>query len=89
MASASTRSFADAPEGGAPTLDDELAWITAAIVGAGLTPWWVDLTNADHDLAVGRAIVPGLEMLNDIAGFTPGPRALAAMAPTRSMVATG
>ena len=88
VASASTRSFADAPDAAGPTLEDELVWITDAIVGAGLVPWWVDLTDIGHDIAVGRAIVPGLEMLNDIAGFTPGPRALAAAARPPSMVAT-
>ena len=59
----------------------------ATLAEVGLAAWWVDLIEGDRGLAVGRAIVPGLEMLNDIAGFTPGPRALAALAPPRRMIA--
>ncbi|GAA1662256.1 YcaO-like family protein [Kribbella alba] len=59
------------------TLEGDLALVVDELGRHGLEAWWVDLTMPGIGVAVGRAVVPGLEMLNDVAHYTPGPRARA------------
>jgi ribosomal protein S12 methylthiotransferase accessory factor len=50
----------------------------AGLVGAGVEQVIaVDLRKAGLDIAVVRVIIPGLESVDDVPGFVPGPRARA------------
>lgn len=70
------RSFRDAPDRAGETLDDDVAWEIDRLRAAGLSQIVaVDLTRPELGIPVVRAVVPGLEPLHDIPGFTPGARA--------------
>jgi ribosomal protein S12 methylthiotransferase accessory factor len=79
MSLTAARDFADLPDLSADTLEDELEAALRALAIRELQPWWVDLARPDVGVAVGRAVVPGLEQLNDVTGYTPGARAVAAI----------
>ena len=69
------RSFAAVPNCSTPTLEGDFAALLSALNMRGLEPCWVDLAQPEIGLAVGRVLVPGLELLNDVEHYRPGARA--------------
>jgi YcaO-like protein with predicted kinase domain len=69
----------------APTIDhgsqeEDVAWILARLRRVGLDEVLVvDLSREGIDIPVVKVVIPGLEVSPDMAGYTPGPRARAAM----------
>jgi ribosomal protein S12 methylthiotransferase accessory factor len=70
-----SRAHTDLPELATCTLEADLDAVLGALTARGFTPWWVDLGRPDVGIAVGRAVVPGLEQLTDVSGYEPGARA--------------
>ena len=62
------------------SLEGDRKLVVALLQARGLHPCWVDLGQPDIGVAVGRAVVPGLEPPSDVAAYHPGPRARAALA---------
>ena len=71
--------LAELPELSTATLEDDLQAVVCALVTRGFDPWWIDLGQPGTDVAVGRAVVPGLEPPTDVSGYAPGARARAAV----------
>ena len=70
------RSFYDAPDHLGETLDDDVAWEIDRLRASGLhQAVAVDLTRPELEIPVLRMVIPGLEPLYDIPGYTPGARA--------------
>ena len=76
-ASQCRRSFAAVPDCSTPTLEGDFAALLSALNDRGLEPCWVDLAQPEIGLAVGRVLVPGLELLNEVEHYRPGVRARA------------
>lgn len=74
---AAHRSFAELPDRSTRSLEGDLDAVVTELLRQGFHPYWVDLTQPHIGAAVGRAIVPGLELLNDVEDYRPGPRARA------------
>ena len=69
--------FQDCPTFSTQSFDDDLALLLNKLNGAGLTQVViVDLSRDEYDLAVVRAIIPGLEAPHDDTDYVPGSRAL-------------
>jgi ribosomal protein S12 methylthiotransferase accessory factor len=66
--------LAGLPELSTATLEDDLQAVVGVLVTRGFDPWWIDLGQPGTDIAVGRAVVPGLEPPTDVSGYTPGAR---------------
>ncbi|WP_264211446.1 YcaO-like family protein [Leisingera thetidis] len=74
-----TDRFQKTPSFSSPSFEDDLAWLLERLVDAGMTQvLTVDLSRPGLDIAVVRAVIPGLEAPHDDADFMPGHRALAA-----------
>ncbi|WP_462186870.1 YcaO-like family protein, partial [Frankia sp. CcWB2] len=73
------RDVSDLPDLSTSTLERDLEAVVSALVTRGFDPWWVDLSRPDTGVAVGRAVVPGLEPPSDVSGYRPGARARAAV----------
>lgn len=72
------RAFASAPSHPNPTFADDLELILARLRAAGLSEAVVvDLSKPEFGVPVVRVVVPGLEILHDIPGYSPGARARA------------
>ena len=74
---AARRAFGDLCDLSTQTLEQDLDIIIAALLRLGFEPCWVDLTKPGIGIPVGRAMVPGLELLNDVETYRPGDRARA------------
>ncbi len=60
------------------SLDEDLTLICDKLASAGIEQVVVvDLSRAEFDIPVARVIIPGLEPLDEIPGYQPGPRARA------------
>jgi ribosomal protein S12 methylthiotransferase accessory factor len=71
--------FATVPTRVAPTFSEDLAWARANLLARGIARVAVvDLSMAKVPVRVVKVIVPGLEALADVPGYTPGERARAA-----------
>ena len=58
------------------TFEDDLAWLLDRLASAGMNQVLsVDLSRPELDIAVVRAIIPGLEAPHDDPDYLPGPRA--------------
>jgi ribosomal protein S12 methylthiotransferase accessory factor len=76
------RRYGAAPSWTAPTLQQDLDFVLACLAKVGLQQIiWVDLTQPEFGIPVGRAVVPGLEgpWTPVGGGYTPGLRARAVM----------
>ncbi|WP_437563630.1 YcaO-like family protein [Sorangium sp. So ce542] len=72
------RDFRDIPSGGGDTLDEDVARALDGLRSAGIDRVIVvDLSKTGLGVAVVRVIIPGLESVDDVPGFVPGPRARA------------
>ena len=70
------RSFLDAPDRRGEAFEDDVAWEIDRLRAAGIDQVIaVDLTKPELGIPVVRVVIPGLEPLNDIPGYTPGVRA--------------
>ncbi|WNG37765.1 hypothetical protein F0U61_31815 [Archangium violaceum] len=70
------RRFQDVPTFEGDSFDEDLAWELERLRSAGLRQVVVvDLTKRELGIPVVRVIIPGLEPLHDIPGYTPGARA--------------
>ena len=79
MSMSADHALAELPELSTATFEDDLRAVVCALAARGFEPWWVDLGQPGTDLAVGRAVVPGLEPPTDMSGYVPGARARAAL----------
>lgn len=71
----STAQFETAPDHHSPDLLGDLQWVIDRLAGAGFgSALFVDLTDADLEIPVVRALVPGLEPKPGGAGYRPGKR---------------
>ncbi|KYF57212.1 hypothetical protein BE04_46580 [Sorangium cellulosum] len=72
------RDFRHIRSGGGDTLDEDVARALDGLRSAGMDRVIVvDLSKTGLDVAVVRVIIPGLESVDDVPGFVPGPRARA------------
>ncbi|QSQ28278.1 YcaO-like family protein [Pyxidicoccus parkwayensis] len=70
------RSFRDAPDFRSETFNEDAAFLLEHVRAVGVREVIVvDLTRPHLGIPVVRVIAPGLEPLNDIPGYVPGPRA--------------
>jgi YcaO-like protein with predicted kinase domain len=70
------RSFRDSPSFDGPTIDQDVAHALAELRASGVEEVIVvDLSLPGIDVPVVRVVIPGLEMMHDVPGYTPGPRA--------------
>jgi YcaO-like protein with predicted kinase domain len=70
------RSFLDAPTHETSSFDEDVGWELDRLRAAGLSQVVVvELTKREFGIPVVRAVVPGLEALDDIPGYVPGARA--------------
>jgi ribosomal protein S12 methylthiotransferase accessory factor len=70
------RSFRDAPDHAGETFEDDLGWLLERLHASGLSQVVVvDLTRREIGIPVVRVVIPGLEPLDDVPGYTPGSRA--------------
>ncbi len=70
------RRFQDVPTFEGDSFDEDVAWELERLRAAGLRQVVVvDLTKRELGIPVVRVIIPGLEPLHDIPGYTPGARA--------------
>jgi len=67
------------PDLATDTLEGDRDLVVALLRARGLHPCWVDLGQPGIGVAVGRAVVPGLEPPSDPAAYQPGRRARAAL----------
>lgn len=73
-----TRRYRDVANFEADTFDADVRHLAAQLAAAGLgVPIIVDLTRPQLPIAVVRVLVPGLEAMYDMPGYTPGQRAKA------------
>ncbi|EEE35845.1 YcaO-like family protein [Rhodobacteraceae bacterium KLH11] len=76
--SATTQSFADCPSYVTGTFSDDLTLLQTRLAAAGMDQVvTVDLSRPEIDIAVVRAVIPGLEAPHDDPDFIAGPRARA------------
>jgi ribosomal protein S12 methylthiotransferase accessory factor len=76
-----TRRFGDAPTWRGETFEADVAWELERLTACGMTQVVVvDLTRREFGVPVVRVVIPGLETLHDIPGYTPGARARSALA---------
>lgn len=68
------------PDLATASLEDDRDIVVARLRAQGLHPCWVDLRQPEIGVAVGRAVVPGLEPPSDLAAYQPSARARAALA---------
>lgn len=68
------------PELATDTLESDRDLVVGLLQERGLCPCWVDLSQPGIGVAVGRAVVPGLEPPSEIAAYQPGARAWRALA---------
>lgn len=72
------RNFQEIPECAGETFEADIERAVAGLVKAGVEEVIaVDLRKPGLDIAVVRVIIPGLESVDDVPGFVPGPRARA------------
>lgn len=70
------RSFLDAPDHAGETFEDDLGWLLGRLHASGLRQAIVvELTRREIGIPVVRVVIPGLEPLDDVPGYTPGARA--------------
>ena len=70
------RRFQDIPTFEGDSFDEDLAWALQRLRAVGLNQVVVvELTKRELGLPVVRVIIPGLEPMHDIPGYTPGARA--------------
>jgi YcaO-like protein with predicted kinase domain len=75
-----TGRYSDIPTFEAETFDADVKHLTSRLKASGLgAPLIVDLTRPQLPIAVVRVLVPGLEAMYDMPGYTPGQRAKAAV----------
>jgi ribosomal protein S12 methylthiotransferase accessory factor len=75
------RSFSAGLTWSATSLDDDVAWELDRLRAVGLDEVLVvDLTKERYGIPVVRVVIPGLESIHEIAGFSPGARARAVIA---------
>jgi ribosomal protein S12 methylthiotransferase accessory factor len=68
--------FGDVPTFHGEHLEDDVAWELQRLVGAGIEQVVVvELTRPEIGIPVVRVVIPGLEPLDDVPGYVPGPRA--------------
>lgn len=80
LALPATVSFADMPDTDHATVDEDVAWICAALQEAGLRQIIVmNLTRPDLNIPVMKVVVPYLEATAELAGYVPGRRARSVM----------
>ncbi|WP_420583716.1 YcaO-like family protein [Ruegeria sp.] len=73
---AADQRFADCPSNATGSFDDDLALLRHQLAQAGISQVvTVDLSRPDYDIAVVRAVIPGLEAPHDDSDYLPGPRA--------------
>lgn len=73
-----TRRYLDVPTFEADTFDADVRHLAARLQAVGLgAPIVVDLSRQRLPIAVARVLVPGLEAMFDMPGYTPGQRAKA------------
>lgn len=71
-----SRSFLDAPDHAGDTFEDDLGWLLGRLHASGLSQVVaVDLSKREIGIPVVRVVIPGLEPLDDVPGYTPGLRA--------------
>jgi ribosomal protein S12 methylthiotransferase accessory factor len=63
------------PDLATDSLESDRDLVVAMLQARGLHPCWVDLTQHESGIAVGRALVPGLEPPSELAAYKPGVRA--------------
>jgi ribosomal protein S12 methylthiotransferase accessory factor len=68
------------PDVATDSLEGDRDLVVGLLRARGLHPCWVDLRQPGIGVAVGRAVVPGLEPPSDLAAYHPGARARAALA---------
>jgi ribosomal protein S12 methylthiotransferase accessory factor len=72
------RDFRDIPSRAGGSFDEDIARALDGLRAAGIERVIVvDLSKAGLDIRVVRVIIPGLESVDDVPGFVPGPRARA------------
>ncbi|MGK3983555.1 YcaO-like family protein [Sorangium sp. So ce136] len=70
------RAFHDAPNHAGETFEDDLAWQLDRLRAVGVRQAVViDLSKPEIGIPVVRVVIPGLEPLHEIPGYTPGVRA--------------
>jgi ribosomal protein S12 methylthiotransferase accessory factor len=75
-ASGPERSFNAVPTWNGETFEDDIAWELQRLQAAGMKQVAVvDLTKREFGIAVVRVVIPGLEPIHDVPGYTSGPRA--------------
>ncbi|WP_171126806.1 MULTISPECIES: YcaO-like family protein [unclassified Ruegeria] len=75
-----SQAFADCPSYTTSSFDEDLTLILGQLGSVGLSQAvCVDLSRPELDIAVVRAVVPGLEAPHDDPDYVPGARAVAAM----------
>jgi YcaO-like protein with predicted kinase domain len=70
------RAFLDTPDHSGDTLEGDLEWLVARVIGIGCDePVVVDLSKPELGIPVARVVVPGLEAIAEAPGYVPGERA--------------
>ena len=70
------RHFHEAPTSQGESFEEDVDWELKRLVAAGLTQVVaVDLSRPEFRIPVVRVVIPGLEPLDDMPGYIPGPRA--------------
>lgn len=58
------------------SFDEDIAWEMDCLAKVGVERVYVvDLTKREFGIPVARVVIPGLEPMHDVPGYTPGPRA--------------
>lgn len=58
------------------SFDEDIAWEMGCLAKVGVEHVYVvDLTRREFGIPVARVVIPGLEPMHDVPGYTPGPRA--------------
>ncbi len=74
------RRFDDVPTRDSACFEADIAWVLSRLRRAGLGEVVVvDLTRPEFGVPVVRVVVPGLEILHDMPGYSPGQRARMAL----------
>ena len=75
------RRFDEVPTHDSETFEGDVAWVGERLRAVGLNEAVVvDLSKPELGVPVVRVVVPGLEALHELPGYTPGPRARAVLA---------
>lgn len=76
MPGEATGSFRDVPTYESESFEEDLIWLRARLVDVGVEHMVsIDLTKPEFDIPVARVLIPGLEAMKDVPGWTPGIRA--------------